>query len=57
MMKVKILKLMSDLALLICKEKSFGNKRKTNQQIIEIRADSVGKSQDGKDWSLKISKI
>ena len=43
--------------LLIYKEKSFGNKRKLIGQIIEIRADSVSKSQDGKDWSLRFPRF
>ena len=57
-MKEKTLKQMLDLDLQIYKEKNFGRKKKSLiGQIIEIRADSISKSQDGSYWSLRFPRF
>ena len=57
-MKEKTLKQMLDLDSLIYKEKEFWQvKEKLIGQIVEIRADSISKSQDGSYWSLRFPRF
>ena len=37
--------------------KFWSNKEKLLGKIIEIRADSISKSQDGKNWSLRFPRF